>query len=80
MSSQHDKGSEKESPMSAYAVYGAVGIQLAAAVVAGLFFGNYIDKKLGTSPWLAVTGTLLGFIGGMVNLVRILGWFDRRRR
>lgn len=73
------KGDFKGTAMGAYAVYGAAGIQLAASVVAGLVFGNFLDKKLSTGPWLAVAGITLGFIGGIVNLVRILGWFNRKR-
>lgn len=72
-------GDKKPSPLSEYAIYGAVGIQLAASVVAGLAFGNYLDKKIGTLPWLSVTGVILGFVGGILNLVRILGWFNRRK-
>ena len=68
----------KKSPVYALGLYGAVGIQLAASVVAGLFFGNYLDGKLGTSPWLTVAGTVVGTIGGMWNLVRILNWNEKR--
>lgn len=68
------------SPITAYAVYGAAGIQLAAAVVVGALVGNYLDKKLGWMPWLTVTGIGLGFIGGLVNLVRILGWFEKDKK
>ena len=27
-------------------------------------FGNYLDKRLGTQPWLMLTGLLFGLIGG----------------
>ena len=66
------------SPLSAYGVYGAAGVQLAAAVVGGALLGDWADAKLSTSPWLVVTGISLGFIGGLVNLVRIVGWFSRK--
>jgi F0F1-type ATP synthase assembly protein I len=62
-----------------YGIYGVVGIQLAAAVVAGLFFGNYLDKKLHTLPWLTITGLLLGSIAGFYNLFRILNWNRERK-
>lgn len=68
------------SPLTAYAIYGAAGIQLAAAVVAGLLLGDYLDGKLGWSPILTIVGIGLGFIGGLMNLVRILGWFQREKR
>ena len=65
--------------ITAYAVYGAIGVQFAVSVVAGMMIGNYIDKKAGTLPWLTITGIVLGFIGGIVNLVRILKWFEKDR-
>ncbi len=69
----------KKTPYYTFALYGAVGIQLAASVVAGLAFGNYIDKQIGTSPWLALSGTILGTAGGIWNLVRILKWDEKKQ-
>ncbi len=63
----------------AYGIYGVVGIQLAASVLAGLFLGNYIDKKIGTLPWLTVVGLLLGTAGGFYNLIKILNWNRERK-
>ncbi len=68
---QMDKG------LTAYAIYGTAGIQLAVSVVAGLMLGNYADGKLGTAPWLLIVGLALGFAGGLVNLVRIVGVANR---
>ncbi|MFA4875732.1 MAG: AtpZ/AtpI family protein [bacterium] len=65
------------SPYTAYAVYGAVGFQLAISVVAGLVFGNYLDKRLGTGPWIAITGLTLGFVGGLVNLIKITKRYEK---
>jgi len=62
----------KPTILYAVALYGSAGIQLAISVVGGLVLGNYIDGKIGTSPWLAVIGTMVGTIGGIWNLVRIL--------
>lgn len=66
--------------MTAYAIYGAAGIQLALSVVAGLVFGNYLDKKLGSLPWLTIVGLMLGFLGGLVNLIRIVKWREKIRK
>lgn len=68
---QLDKG------FTAYAIYGTAGIQLAVSVVAGLMLGNYADERLGTAPWLLIIGLALGFAGGLVNLVRIVGVANR---
>jgi len=63
----------------AYGIYSIVGIQLAVSVVAGLFFGNYIDKKIGTTPWLTIIGLILGSVGGFYNLFRIVNWHRDRK-
>ena len=68
-----------DSAIAAFGVYGAAGVQLAASVVAGAFAGDFLDGKLGTSPWLTVAGIALGFTGGLMNLLKILGWFQRRK-
>lgn len=62
-------------PLAAYGIYGAAGLQLAASVVGFLLLGNWLDGKLGLSPWLAVAGLIVGFVGGLVNLVRIVRRF-----
>jgi len=67
----------EKSPFLAFAVYGAAGVQLAASVVAGLFIGDYIDKKAGTGPWITVAGLALGFAGGLINMFRIVKTITR---
>ena len=62
-----------------FGVYGAVGFQLAGAVVFGLLSGHYLDGKLNTSPWLAVIGLILGAAGGFYNLFRILKWYQSKK-
>ena len=61
-----------------FGVYGAVGFQLAFAVVGGLLLGHYLDGKWGTGPWLALLGLTLGSAGGLYNLIRILHWRDKK--
>ncbi|MBI4126636.1 MAG: AtpZ/AtpI family protein [Deltaproteobacteria bacterium] len=55
-------------------LYGAVGLQLALAVVVGLVGGNFLDKQFGTLPWLTIIGLIVGSVGGFWNLIRILNW------
>ena len=47
-----------------------VGTVLVACVVAGFLLGSYLDRRLGTSPWLTVVGVLLGTAAGFVGLFR----------
>ena len=48
----------------------AVGTVLVACVVLGFLLGSYLDRRLGTSPWLVVAGVMLGTAAGFVGLFR----------
>jgi len=47
-----------------------VGTGLVACIVTGYLLGSYLDRKLGTSPWLVMVGVLLGTAAGFVGLFR----------
>jgi ATP synthase protein I len=47
-----------------------IGLTLVVATVLGLAGGYYLDRWLGTSPWLTLVGLLLGIAAGFVNLFR----------
>lgn len=55
-----------------FGLYGGAGFTLAASVVAGLLGGNWLDKKLGSAPWLLLVGLIGGAVGGFYNFMRIL--------
>jgi ATP synthase protein I len=44
--------------------------QLAAAASLGTLVGWWLDRKLGTSPWLLAVGALLGCGAGMTAFIR----------
>ena len=50
----------------------AVGAGLTLAVSVGVFAygGLWLDRQLGTKPWLLLAMVLLGIVGGMLHLVR----------
>jgi len=48
----------------------AAALSLFAAVVAGLILGWLLDRRLGTSPWLLVTGIVLGAAAGFYEFIR----------
>jgi len=48
----------------------AVGTALVTCVVLGYLLGSYLDRRLGTSPWLVVAGVTLGTAAGFVGLFR----------
>ncbi|NLC58048.1 MAG: AtpZ/AtpI family protein [Armatimonadetes bacterium] len=48
-----------------------VGIFLAVAIAIGWFIGQWLDARLGTTPWLTVLFTLLGTAAGFIELFRV---------
>ncbi|MBX5467552.1 MAG: AtpZ/AtpI family protein [Firmicutes bacterium] len=42
-----------------------VGTEMLVGLAGGFFLGRYLDHRLGTQPWLMVTGVLLGFVAGL---------------
>lgn len=58
-------------------VYGAIGFQLAISVVVGVMVGRWLDARWGFTPWLTITGMLLGSGAGFWNLIRLLKWKEK---
>jgi ATP synthase protein I len=50
--------------------YSALGIEMSLSVVIGLGIGYYLDKWLGTAPWLMILWIGLGFAAGVRSLYR----------
>ncbi len=48
-----------------------IGIQFPVAITLGFLWGRWMDRHLGTWPWLTGLFTLFGIIAGFVNLFRI---------
>lgn len=61
-------GPEQRKQLKLASRVGAVGIELALAVVIGLYAGRWLDEKLGTAPWLATVGFVLGIAAGFKTL------------
>jgi ATP synthase protein I len=55
----------------------SIGIALVVATVIGLAGGYYLDRWLGTSPWLTLIGLLFGIAAGFVNLFRAVKRAER---
>ena len=55
----------------------ALGIRLSSELIAGVAVGALIgwgiDRVLSTSPWGMIVFVLLGFIAGVVNVIRSAG-------
>lgn len=47
-----------------------LGILFAACIAIGALSGYYLDKWLGTKPWLFLAFLLLGIVSGFINVIR----------
>jgi len=61
---------DEQSAWKALGELSTVGMTLVLATVIGLAGGYYLDKWLGTSPWLTLIGLGFGIAAGFVNLFR----------
>ncbi len=55
-----------------YRKYAQIGLELAVSVLAGFWGGYWLDKKLGSAPWLMLLGAAAGLAGGFYLVVREL--------
>lgn len=49
----------------------SVGIQLVLSTFLGFVIGYYLDKWLGTFPWLTAIFLVLGIVAGFYDLVKV---------
>ena len=50
--------------------YSGIGLELAGAVAVFTLIGYWIDGRYGSQPWGMIAGLVLGFTGGLYNLVK----------
>ena len=46
----------------------SIGIEFALSVLVGLGAGYWLDKKLGTAPWIMLVGLCFGFAAGLRSM------------
>jgi ATP synthase protein I len=56
--------------MPSGAEFAGIGLQFGLTIVVFVFAGVWLDRKLGTSPWLTIGGTFLGAAGGGYSMYR----------
>ncbi len=59
------------------ATTGAVGLEIAAAIGIGYFGGQFLDHKLGTTPWLTWVGFAAGIGAAVKALVRVVRSYQK---
>ncbi|MDP2867084.1 MAG: AtpZ/AtpI family protein [Elusimicrobiota bacterium] len=55
-----------------YWKYAQIGLELAVSVMVGFWGGYWLDKKLGSAPWLMLLGAAAGMAGGFYLVIREL--------
>jgi ATP synthase protein I len=63
---------EAKKMWSIAATTGAVGLEIAVAIGIGYLGGQYLDRKLGVSPWLTWVGFAAGIGASIKALVRVV--------
>jgi F0F1-type ATP synthase assembly protein I len=54
------------------AEYAGAGLQLAMTLVAFMFLGIWLDKRLGSSPWFVLICVFVGAAAGFYSIYRRL--------
>lgn len=62
----------------ALAELSTIGMSMVLATVIGLAGGYFLDRWLGTTPWLTLIGLGLGIAAGFVNFFRSVRTAERR--
>ena len=76
---QPGQGEDGAARASAMAIGFRLSSELVAGVVVGAAIGWGFDRLLSTSPFGLIVFVLLGFIAGLINLVRTAGVMSRNR-
>jgi len=66
--------------MQAAGPYLQASYSLAGGVALGVIAGYYADEKLGTTPWLLVTGSVLGMALGVYAFIKAVLEAGKRPR
>ncbi|MEA3245598.1 MAG: AtpZ/AtpI family protein [Gemmatimonadota bacterium] len=49
-----------------------LGLQFVVIVLVCLFAGQWVDRKLGTTPWMLLAGMMLGAGVGLWTMLRVM--------
>jgi ATP synthase protein I len=58
----------------------SVGLELGIAVIVALLFGMWLDRQLGTQPWLMLVFLVLGLVAGFRNVLRAVARAEQADR
>ena len=58
--------------------FAGLGVQFAVAIVAFLFAGQWLDKRLGTNALFTIVGVFVGAAGAFYNMYRKISAAQKR--
>jgi ATP synthase protein I len=61
------------------APYLNIGGVFVGCMLVGVLGGHWLDKKLGTEPWLILSGSLLGIVSGFYHFFKIVLNIEKSR-
>ena len=61
-------GEDRRQLFRSLGMISSIGVCMVASTVIGLAMGYYLDKWLGTSPWLTLIFLVFGIISGFRNI------------
>ena len=64
----HDKKNQVSGFIAALSLLTQIGITIVACIGIGIFLGWFLDRLLGTSPWLLLVFTLLGIAAAFKSI------------
>jgi F0F1-type ATP synthase assembly protein I len=73
-----ERGTRRGAAAPSVGEYAGVGLQFALTIVGFMFAGMWLDRALGTSPWLVVLLVFVGASAGFYAIYRKLMAAQRR--
>lgn len=67
---QEAESTDRAASMSGLATGMRIGLEFVAGTLVGVAMGWGLDRLLGTTPWLLLLFTILGFAAGFLNVYR----------
>lgn len=67
-----EPGKKERGNWELFRQYGNLSLELLSGVLVGAFGGYWLDRWLGTSPWLLLIGFFLGAAAGFLNIFRLV--------
>ena len=65
-------GKPREEEGFSVSEFAGVGLQFAVSILVFLYLGQWLDRKLGTAPWLLIVGVFLGAGASFYSMYRKL--------